>query len=170
MTTIVGCGRTPPDRVGPSPESKPAPSTTTPPTQPPPADLTFTDVYCQYGGTAPAFFIWAEATARTRITGLRATAYEIADKAGTFVSGVSGAFPMAVRVRKDKKGVGDVTYLTTPLEAGTTVHLEVFGGLAFTAFGPKVDYPNDDRGFRVELVADQGMWTITGTCVVGPSG
>jgi hypothetical protein len=165
----ASCARGAPDHAGPSPENKPAPSTTVPPAPPPPA-LAFTDVYCQYGGTAPAFFVWSEATANVRITHLRATSYEIADKSGAFVSGVSGAFPIAVRIRQGKKGVGDVKDLVTPIEAGTTVHLEVFGGLAFTAFGPKVDYPTEDRRFRVELFADQGTWTITGTCVVGPAG
>jgi hypothetical protein len=166
----MGCSRTPPDRVGPSPESKPAPSITADPPAPPTPDLAFAEIYCQYGGTAPAFFVWAETTATKRITGLHATSYEIADKSGAFVSGVSSAFPIAVRLRKDKKGNGDVKELTTPIEAGATLHLEIFGGLAFTAFGPKVEYPTDDRAFRVQLVADQGTWTLTGKCVVGPAG
>ena len=169
VALCISCARTQPDRVGPSPESKPAPSTTIAPASAPP-DLAFAEVYCQYGGTAPAFFVWAEATAGKRITHLRATSYEIVDKSGAFVSGVSGTMPITVRVRKGKKGDGDVTELTTPIEAGTAVHLEVAGGLAFTAFGPKVEYPTDDRAFRVQLVADEGMWTVTGKCVVGPAG
>jgi hypothetical protein len=167
---IAACSRTPPDRVGPSPENAPASSHTSESPAPSPSDLAFAEVRCQYGGTEPAFFVWIETTAAKRITGLKATSYEIADKSGAFVSGVSPAFPIAVRVRKDENGVGDVKDLTMPIEAGASLHLEVFGGLAFTAFGPKVDYPTDDRAFRVRLVADQGDWTITGTCVVGPAG
>jgi hypothetical protein len=169
VTAAMACARTQPDRVGPAPETTTLPSTTSAPAPPPP-DLELTDVRCQYGGTAPAFFVWVEATARTRITGLRATRYEIADKSGAFVSGVASALPIAVRVRAGKNGEGDVKPLATPLEAGAHVHLEVFGALAFDAFGPKVEYPNEDRAFRVSLVADSGAWTITGKCVVGPAG
>ena len=167
---ITSCARTPSDRVGPSPEATTKPSTTSDPPPPPPADLELADVHCQYGGAAPAFFVWVEATARERNTGLRATRYEVADKTGVFVSSTSGMFPIAVRVRAGAMGNGDVKNLTTPLEAGAHVHLEVFGPLSFDAFGPKVDYPTEDRAFRVSLVADQGAWTIAGKCVVGASG
>ena len=37
-------------------------------------------------------------------------------------------------------------------------------------FGPGASYPTDARSFRVELVAKEGRWTLTGKCLVGPSG
>jgi len=154
------------DRVGPSPENKVEP--VPPPSPPPMTLLTFGDVRWTYGGTAPAFFVWAEATTRVRVTNLRATSFEITAKGVAWVSGAQST--IAVRKRAHANGQGDVAVLTTPIEPGAPIHLEVFGPLALSPFGHDAGYPTEDRAFRVELVADQGKWTLTGKCVVGPAG
>lgn len=161
--SLLACARSP-ERIGPSPDNKSAP--TSPPPEPP--KLTLTDVRCVYGGTAPAFFVWTEARSNVRVTNLKATRFEITGKGATWVSGAAAT--IAVRTRQKANGEGDVTELKAPLEAETPVHLEVFGALALAPFGPGASYPTDDREFRVELVADQGRWTLGGRCAVGPAG
>lgn len=148
---------------------RPAPEPSVPaPAPPPPPDLVFDRVRCIYGGTAPAFFVWAEVTAHGRVEGLTAKRFEITDASGAFVSGAASTID--VRRRKGPNGEGDVELLQTPLEHGQTLHLEVFGALSLAPFGKAATYPTDDRAFRVELVAGPRIWTIKGTCVVGPAG
>lgn len=156
----LGCARNEAP-IRPAPE----PSIAAPP---PPPDLAFDKVRCTYGGTAPAFFVWAEVTAHGRIEGLAARRFEIADATGAFVSGAAST--LDVRRRQRPNGEGDVELLKTPLEDGQSLHLEVFGPLSLGPFGKAATYPTDDRAFRVELTAGPRTWTIRGTCVVGPAG
>jgi len=165
LVVLLASGCRDPERIVRAPEDAAIPLPKPPPAPAP--DLQFAEMHCTYGGTAPAFFVWLETKANTRITELRATKFEIETKKG-FVSGASG--DILVRVREKPKGEGNVKTLTTPIEKGASIHLEVFGGLAFTAFGPGVTYPSDDRVVRVELVAKEGMWTLSTTCIVGPAG
>lgn len=165
VLVLVGCARKEAP-IGPVPDKSSAPPTT--PAPPPPSDLVFTDVTCTYGGTAPAFFVWAEVAATGPVHGLRATTFEIHDKAGAFVSGALTTIDL--RKRKGPKGEGDVESLKGPILGGEKLHVEVFGPLRLAPFGSTAGYPTDDRPFRVELVAGTQTWTLTGTCKVGPAG
>lgn len=157
-----GCARSEaPIRPAPEP-SIPASAT------PPPPDLAFDRVRCIYGGTAPAFFVWAEVTAHGRVEGLTAKRFEITDATGAFVSGAAST--VDVRRRKGTNGEGDVEVLKTPLEDGQTLHLEVFGPLSLAPFGKTATYPTDARAFRVTLTAGTRTWTLEGTCEVGRAG
>ncbi len=129
--------------------------------------LTFGETKCTVGGTKPALFVWTETRVGLKLTHLRATKFELRDKAGNLTSGVSG--PLMLRARSGPNGQGDVRSLASGLEPGT-IHLEVFGELALDVYGPSATYPTEARSFRAELVSDQGTFTLTGTCEVGPAG
>lgn len=129
--------------------------------------LTFRETKCVVGGTKPAVFVWAEAAVGTKLTHLRATKFELRNKQGTLVNGVAGALMM--RGRSGPNGQGDVRSLSSGLEPGT-IHLEVFGELAFDAYGSGVTYPTEPRSFRAELQSDQGTFALIGTCEVGEAG
>lgn len=156
VAVLLSCTRSP-ERIAPVPEPSITPA-------PPPA-LVITAPHCQYGGTAPAFFVWVEASAARQIGDVRARTFEIANK-GAFVNGASGKID--VRKRDGANGQGNVKSIAT-IEQGAT-HLEVFGPLSLSAFGPGASYPTEDRRFRVELETSAGSHVIEGLCVVGPAG
>lgn len=136
----------------------------------PPANvdpITFGETKCVTGGTKPAVFVWTEANVGLKLTHLRATKFELRDKTGALVNGVSG--PVMLRGRSGPNGEGDVRALSSGVVPGT-IHLEVFGELALDAYGPGATYPTEPRSFRAELVSDQGTFALTGTCDVGPAG
>lgn len=164
LVAAAACGRKDGAPIGPVPDK----SASAPAPPPPESDLVLGDVTCTYGGTAPAFFVWVEATTKTGIAGLRANSFDITNKGGAWVSGVLTTIEL--RRRKGKNGAGDVEPLKGPLVAGEAVHLEVFGPLHLGPFGSTATYPTDDRPFRVELAAGAQRWLVTGTCKVGPAG
>lgn len=131
------------------------------------APLTFGETKCVVGGTKPAVFVWTEADVGVQLTHLRATKFELRDKSGALVNGVSG--PVMLRGRSGPNGQGDVRALSGGVAPGT-IHLELFGELALDAYGPGATYPTEPRSYRAELVSDQGTFTLTGTCEVGPAG
>jgi hypothetical protein len=160
---LFGCTRSSPDTITPAPERS------IPPAPPPPPDLVFTDVRCQIGGTAPAFFVWAEASASRPVKELRAVKFELATKPSGFASGV-GSTTIALRRREAARGQGDVRPLGGTIEPGAVVHLEIFGALSLAPFGDAATYPTEDRAFRAELQSASGRFVVEGTCVVGPAG
>ncbi|MBS2019315.1 MAG: hypothetical protein JST00_41005 [Deltaproteobacteria bacterium] len=166
---LLGCGRKDGAPIGPVPDkSPPTPAPSPAPTATKLPDLVVSDVTCTYGGTAPAFFVWAEVTARGELAGLRASTFDVTDKGGAWVSGALSTIEL--RRRKGKNGAGDVEPLKAPLHDGEAVHLEVSGALHLGPFGSTATYPTDDRPFRVELAAGAQRWLLTGTCKVGPAG
>src|SRR6187455_2609277 len=93
--------------------------------------LVFQGTKCVVGGTKPALFVWAESTVGVKLTHLRATKFELRNKQGVLVNGVSG--PLLLRARAGANGEGDVRSISFGLEPGA-LHLEVFGELAFDAY------------------------------------
>jgi hypothetical protein len=126
--------------------------------------LAFGETKCVVGGSKPAVFVWTETRVGTKQTHLRATKFELRDKSGALVPGVSG--PLMLRGRSGPNGQGDVRSLSG-LEPGT-LHLEVFGELDLSVYGGS--YPTEMRAFRAELVSDQGTFALIGTCEVGAAG
>jgi len=159
---LIACTRSSPERIAPAPEPSIKPS-------PPPPDLVLSNVRCQIGGTAPAFFVWVEANASRAVNNLRATKFELATSAKTFASGNAGT-TIALRRRDGANGQGNVKPLGWTIEPGAVVHLEVFGALSLEPFGAGASYPTEDRAFRVELGSSSGRFVIEGTCLVGPAG
>jgi hypothetical protein len=165
LVAFVACRPTPPDRATAAPDGNAA--LVAPAVDPRPA-LSFADIRCTYGGAKPAFFVGLETTTASRISDLHATKFEIATVAGGYVSGASAAIDL--RARPTSHGQGSVTPLPAPIEAGELLHLEIFGALSLAPFGAGASYPTDARSFRVELVANEGRWTVSGSCAVGPAG
>jgi hypothetical protein len=160
FVALIACTRST-ERITPAPEPSIAPA----PSPPPPPALVLDKVRCQYGGTAPAFFVWVEATATREIRDVQAKTFEVATK-GAFVNGASSTID--VRKRDGANGEGNVKSIAV-IDPGAT-HLEVFGPLAMTPFGAGASYPTEDRKFRVELETSAGRFVLEGTCVVGPAG
>lgn len=160
VIVLCACTRSS-ERIAPAPE----PSIVTPSPLPPPPPLVLESPTCQYGGTAPAFFVWVEARATREVRDVKAKTFQIASK-GAFVNGASATID--VRRRDGSKGQGDVHSIST-IAPGAS-HLEVFGALAMAPFGAGATYPTEDRKFRVELETSVGSFVIEGTCVVGPAG
>lgn len=163
-----GCGRRDGAPIGPVPDESGPPAPPGGPTATKLPDLVVSEVTCTYGGTAPAFFVWAEVTVKGELAGLQANTYDISNKGGAWVSGALTTIEL--RRRKGKNGAGEVEPLPAALHDGEAVHLEVFGPLHLGPFGSTAGYPTDDRPFRVELAAGTQRWLLTGTCKVGPAG
>ncbi|MGZ3418605.1 MAG: hypothetical protein ACXVEE_12105 [Polyangiales bacterium] len=161
LLMFVGCTRESDPIARPVPEKNVAPAPIVAPA------MVFDDVRCVYGGTAPAFFVWAEATAKSRVHNLRAKSFEIRAPDAGWVDGTDGAVTLRTR---SKKGEGDVGTVPATLEPGVTFHLEVFGAVRLSAFEIGATYPTDARPFRAVLVSDEGTYTLSAICAVGPAG
>jgi hypothetical protein len=129
------------------------------------------DARCGYGGAVPGFSVLFDLDSNAPLARVTATAFRVQAQAqgGTFRDGAVGA--VSVRRWSGPRGTGSIVPLGAPVPPGTVLHLQAFGRLDTSLFGPGAPYPTEARSFQLQLVADSSARLgIVGRCEVTPAG